>query len=104
MVTKNKKTLTGLKQDLNTVANQSKETMKKGVHNLKKGGKTMIEPIEKQAYNMGEKAREVFKEIEGTTKEGLTLLEDNAKAYPFITIGLSVIAGMLLAKLASSSK
>ncbi len=76
----------------------------KTMDNLKKGESMMKEGIEQDAYELGGKVKEKLNEGQDYAKNSLHSLEDQAKANPLLTIGISFLAGMVASKFFSGGK
>lgn len=93
-----------VKDELTKDAEQAKKFTKKKIQTLKARGKNMESTLENKAYALGEKARNALEQAENLVNDGSDYVETKAKERPFITIGVSLLIGMLLAKLGSNGK
>lgn len=79
-------------------------TGSKTIDNLQKGSSMAKEGIEQDAYELGGKVKEKLNEGQEYAKSSLHSLEEQAKANPLLTIGVSFLAGMVASKLFSNGR
>lgn len=79
-------------------------TESKTVDNLQKSKAMMKEGLEHDAYELGGKVKEKLNEGQDYAKNSLHCLEDQARANPLLTIGISFLAGMVASKFFSGDK
>jgi ElaB/YqjD/DUF883 family membrane-anchored ribosome-binding protein len=88
-----------LKDDVATSANKVKERAQDMFEEGKKKGSATMANLEAQAYQVGEKMREYYQDASSYTKDGVNQLQEQVKAHPLLSVGISFLAGMLIAKL-----
>ena len=74
----------------------------KTIDNLKKGGAMVKEGLEQDAYDLGSKVKDKVNEGQEYAKNGLHALEEEVKANPILSLGISFLVGMVASKLFSS--
>ncbi len=72
--------------------------------NFKKGGAMIKEGLEQNAYELGSKVKEKIDEGQEYAKNSLHSLEEQVKSNPLLSIGISLLAGMVISKLFNSNK
>lgn len=98
------KTSETLKDDLKETTQDIKDRANDMYSKTVKEGKKMSDNIEQSAYDMGKGLREGLHKIELCTKDGIGQIENQVRSYPLLTIGLSMLAGMVVYKLFSPNK
>lgn len=98
------KQMSGTKKNLATDMDAIKDSTKNKLNQLKSRGKSMQGNLEKNAYELGERTRDALTQAEDMASEGSEYIESKVKERPFLTIGLSLLIGLLLGKLGSNNR